>query len=333
MVKVRSGSPGIPVRPSPVPLAKLSACGPHPIPRSSLCQAFCGKSPARGLFHLRLGNPSRGEHRGRSPQTPAATPAFPVRPIATRPHPQFPLLLGNIPPPPTSTPQFSNALCRAGTPYAPRPPDRRPAGRFRPDTAGLYGGGTIYCAEFWLCAAIPGETTVRSDRLDMVLAEWRVNRKTCAPLSAWYCLRKFGHEVTADEVTKRANDTEKGMSLAGLVALLNSYEGVSARAVRVPNGRVSDLPRPCILALQDRHCIVLDDVDERSQTAVIFERTTFSVGPEMVDRLSTSFTGTAVVFARIPISTSEFVVAVVLCAAGMFGLGLYLVRLRVWHRK
>jgi hypothetical protein len=77
----------------------------------------------------------------------------------------------------------------------------------------------------------------------------------------------------------------------------------------------------------------LDDVDERSQTAVIFERTTFSVGPEMVDRLSTSFTGTAVVFARIPISTSEFVVAVVLCAAGMFGLGLYLVRLRVWHRK
>lgn len=51
-------------------------------------------------------------------------------------------MLGNIPPSPTLTPQFSNALCRAGTPYAPRPPDRRPAGRFRPDTAGLYGGGT-----------------------------------------------------------------------------------------------------------------------------------------------------------------------------------------------
>jgi len=51
-------------------------------------------------------------------------------------------MLGNIPPPPTTTPQFSNALCRAGIPCAPRPPDIRPAGRFRADTAGLYRGGT-----------------------------------------------------------------------------------------------------------------------------------------------------------------------------------------------
>lgn len=178
-----------------------------------------------------------------------------------------------------------------------------------------------------------GEITVRSDSLDPLLAEWRVNRMACAPLSAWYCLRRLGHEVTADEVTKQANVTEKGMPLTGLVALLNSYEGVSARAITVPNRRLSDLPRPCILALHDRHCVVLDELDVRSQTAVIFEPTTFCVGPETVDRLSASFTGTVIVFRRVPISTSEFIVAVAMFTAGFFALGLQLFRLPLRRPK
>lgn len=193
----------------------------------------------------------------------------------------------------------------------------------------MNGWMMIWCMVTCSIGASPAENIVRSDRLDSLLAEWRVNRVACAPLSGWYCLRRFGHDVTADEIVKQANMTQKGTPLDGLVDLLNSFEGVSARAISVPNGRLSDLPRPCILALHDRHCVVLDEFDARSQTAVIFEPTTFRVGSETMDKLSTSFTGTAVVFRRVPISTSEFFWAIVLFAVGFFALGMRLLRLGV----
>ena len=91
------------------------------------------------------------EHRGRSSQPSAAPPAGLVRPTTTRPHPQFRLMLGNIPHS-AQLRSFQILLRRAGNQFAPHHSNVRPAGLVRAETAGLRGGGTTQSREYF---AIP----------------------------------------------------------------------------------------------------------------------------------------------------------------------------------
>ena len=115
---VRTGSLGVPSSPFAIPACE-AADGrmPRLNPRSSLCQAFCSKSPDGALFYHRIGNPSRGDyrrrspHRGRRPQTASSAnrPCGPTprHKATTWQHPVTCL-----------TPQSKKSLCRAGFLYA-----------------------------------------------------------------------------------------------------------------------------------------------------------------------------------------------------------------------
>jgi len=163
--------------------------------------------------------------------------------------------------------------------------------------------------------------TVTSDRLDAIIARWQHNTMSCAPLSGWYCLRRLGHPVTTGELFNRIEISKRGVALDQLVDLLNGFRGVKARAIAVSKKRLDDLPRPCILVLHDQHCIVLDDLDLVSGTAVVFEPTTFCVGEESLDVLVPSWNGIAVVFDTVTMPKTGFLLATAFFAVGFTWIG------------
>ena len=129
-VEVRHGSPGEPSSPFASHAGEAVDVRAASHPSLLALPSVLWQEPPAGHFHLRLGNPSRGEHRGRRSRAYAATPAFPVRPTIARPQSQFAPMLGNI----SSlkqTPQFSNAAApsrrnvrasRSGCPPCGSPP-------------------------------------------------------------------------------------------------------------------------------------------------------------------------------------------------------------------
>lgn len=170
--------------------------------------------------------------------------------------------------------------------------------------------------------------TITIAELEVQAREAKELRMACGPLSLWYCLRRSGKAVRADELLRRFPDHGEGVSLKELCRGARQY-GLEPRAINVRDRSLASLPVPAIIVIDDSHSIVFDGTDSTGQ-AIIFEPTIGLLGPESVEHLKSRWTGQAVVFGpSVPSTAASLSLG---AALGMTATSLGLVLPR-WRRK
>lgn len=104
-----------------------------------------------------------------------------------------------------------------------------------------------------VCLAPSPAPTFFGDEIDRQVDLVVQRRSACGPTAAWYCLQRLGYEVSLEEAIRSAGLTEKGISLESLFGLAPSTE---PKALAGRPEDVEDLPKPCILILEN-HCVAL----------------------------------------------------------------------------
>jgi ABC-type bacteriocin/lantibiotic exporter with double-glycine peptidase domain len=146
--------------------------------------------------------------------------------------------------------------------------------------------------------------------------------KSCGPISAYYCLRRLGHSVRYEDLSRGVAVEEDGVSLDDVHRLLTSA-GARAEVIRAEPAALELLPAPSILVLQSRHCVVLDGFDPETGKALVFEPATRKGYKVQTDVIRRAWTGEAIVFdePRLPrwkfYSTAAATMVLVLGAAAL----------------
>lgn len=171
--------------------------------------------------------------------------------------------------------------------------------------------------------------------IDAYAAKVRANRVACAPISAWYCLRRLGHHVDRQEVLDGAMLGEDGIGAHDLLSLCERF-GLHPRAVAGSPDRLAELPIPSILIIDDQHCVVYDGM-VGSDAANVFEPITQRSGVEKTEWLLDHWTGEAIIFGDVRPSTFRVLVVAALSAcatiiAGWLVLRCQITRGTIWGR-
>jgi len=176
-------------------------------------------------------------------------------------------------------------------------------------------------------AASPAPTFF-GDEIDRQVDLVVQRRSACGPTAAWYCLQRLGYEVSLEEAIRSAGLTEKGISLESLFGLIRSLApSTEPKALAGRPEDVEDLPKPCILILEN-HCVALDGFDAETGRARLFDPVKRELVYEPIDQVKKLWKGEAIVFERPQMSRSAFVALVVLAGLVVSSPGIWLVFFR-----
>lgn len=156
---------------------------------------------------------------------------------------------------------------------------------------------------------------VPSDELDAHLRQAEMDRKSCGPRAAWHCLRRFGRDVSFDDVSRDVGHTEKGTRLDDLVAGLRK-NGLPARAVVCEPAQLAELPVPSILVIDDSHCIVYEGFEADGKTVRYYEPAHRQYKTASAGAFLRDWSGKAIVFEEPQLSPVWFAALAAVAAAG-----------------
>lgn len=163
--------------------------------------------------------------------------------------------------------------------------------------------------------------------LDRYEAQILNAKQSCGPVSLWYCLRRFGKDVPAEEVLRQANLNDQGISLQDLLRLAESF-GLPGTVLQAKKARLEDLPMPSIvLARNGVHCVVYDGVDPTGQQVLFFEPSEARVKSMPVEEFRKHWNGEVIVFQPPQLSWGAFSSLVALSCMVVVFAGLLLNRL------
>ncbi len=136
----------------------------------------------------------------------------------------------------------------------------------------------------------------------------RSQLRLCGPLSAMRALSLLGHRVDPQDILQRCRGLPNaGMRVQQVIDLCREFDR-RTRAVVCPAQDLRMLTTPCILLVnQGQHCVVLETIQGRSLTAVIWDPSDLKSKGIPFDTLRQMWSGQAIVFGRATWSSSALV--------------------------
>lgn len=145
-----------------------------------------------------------------------------------------------------------------------------------------------------LCGAA-SPSVIKSSALIEMAEDAQRNRSACGPLAVWYVLGKCGHRASADELIASAGLSKSGTTIRRLLELLSEHD-CPAQAITTDKNRLELLPVPSILIVdKGSHCVVFDGLDDKRQSAKIFETTSKEIRFVDLKELRRTWTGEAII--------------------------------------
>lgn len=165
---------------------------------------------------------------------------------------------------------------------------------------------------------------ISTAELDQYFALLRKRRVACGPVSAWYCLRRYGYNVPLERVMQQAPITDKGVSLEALLECIQSLEpSLKPKAVTGDPRNLETLPVPSILVLGG-HCVVYDGLDRAERQVRVFDPVGRRPANEPLDLVMKLWEGEAIVFESPQLSRAAFVAMTVLVVLALNAPALWL---------
>jgi ABC-type bacteriocin/lantibiotic exporter with double-glycine peptidase domain len=148
-----------------------------------------------------------------------------------------------------------------------------------------------------ILSMLPGDRGggLSSDDLDEHIAADKRARKTCGPVSVWYCIRRFGREVPPEQIVDSAGIEAGGVTLQQLLDLCLENE-LPAKGISGSKRDLAELPVPAILVIGSRHAVVYEGIDAETGHIRFFEPTYGLMKTAPMAEALELWTGEAIVF-------------------------------------